>query len=373
MKRSSKQKALEVQATKVSKSEDALIVDAPSRRRKQSAKVISTKAVKPTRDAQDEIFADVDLDEENSHPSDGDEWEEAMTDAEDLWAEDLEVDGDETEVDGAIANGDYFEDEFVLNDEEDFAEYFFADGSSPTETVRLMLERGFVSALAVQEPTDFLARLGKNLHHVTKKLQQSQLQQNSQGRPRAKRNGHHSNLRQQILTQPLQNELRHLGLLVQRYQKRGLLESDVLEDAIALLDIGHSSYMSTVLAGLGARVATQPSITSLGKNWSLEQRSQLLNAARKAVNLLTQENSLFVLPGLASHLGQRFSQANHDSSDWPRIFYNTARKVASSPYLQQRLMDFEPVNHPQPLEINARESPLKVRINAPLEIVFRQS
>lgn len=378
MKRSAKPKALDVPATSVSARSEAGKRKASSSRRKQSAKATPTE-VAPPLTAADPVAASFEA--TLDHPLLMDEWEDPMTDEEDLWDDNFEAAWEDDDIEAAIADDDDGEDAFdlaeewedELEDEDDLVAELATD-AAPSAIARLLLERGLVKALAAPESTDFMARLSKTLQQAAAQLPSlSRVPVTAHSRPRAKRNGHHPDLRRQVLAQPLQQRLRQLAVLTQRYQKRSLSEFDLLEDAIALLDDSDRAALTTVLAGLAARIASQPVVKPGSKSWGAGPRSHLLTAAQKAVNLLAQADSLEALPGLAATVGQRLSQTASPPATWPTTFYHTARKVAASPRLQQRLSAFEPSpGGTSSLLINAHEMPVKVRVNAPLEIVFRQ-
>lgn len=372
MKRSSQQPALDVPATTVPPTGGSQERPAPSTRsRKSAAKATTAQAAAPF----EEEFADA-FEETDEAAAINDEWEDDMADEADLWGDDFdEAWEDDADIDGAIAYGDYFEDEFELDDDDDDDEgddddlTFFEEDTSVAASLRRSLERGMLRALAAPAAADFFERTLQALHQTSQKLAAAPTPR-SRRRVSAQRNGHRGNSPQQSRPQSPHNSLLQLMRLIQRYHKRGLSEFDVLDDAIALFAAADDRTLMPVWAGLAARIATQSGEAS-GKSWSAEGRSALFNAAQKATAGLRQADALAVLPGLAATVGERFSQTAAAPSALPQLLYKTARQAAASPRLQQKLAAFEPTSS-HSLLINANEMPLKVRVNAPLEIVFRQ-
>jgi hypothetical protein len=298
-----------------------------------------------------------------------DNWEDDMSDEDDIWADALE---DEWEEDNATISKEYLEDEFELDLEDDPEFALFSEEASQGPTVPEILQRGMVKALAARSSTEFLEQVLQTLNQATAALRPPQAarkppRNGAKGKP----NGHHPDLKRQVLSQPLRSRLRELTFLTQRYAKRGLSEIDLLEDAIDLLSEIDGKALSPVLAGLAARLAVKPRLEQSDQRLHPALRQKLLRAAERSVSLLSRQGALEALPGLAAMVGQHAIRRQRPLAALPADFYQAATRVAASHQLQQRLSSFQP-EETTSLSINPAELPMKLCVNGALEILLRR-
>lgn len=367
MKRSSQPKALDVPAETVSPNNpdvDVEVLPKPTRPRTKAA----MKDESAFGDSYDEEVDDAfDEDADGSAMIDDleDELDDTLFDQEEFWTEELD---DHWEEDAISPTEHYYDEEFDLDEEDELEVARSLGDAAPQSRLQSVLERGVEKALAASNSREFLTRLLQVLNQATALLR---TKEPVRSRSRNRRNGHHPNLQQQVLSQSLASRLRELTLLTRCYGKRGLSEFDLLEDAIPLLNEPDGKTLTPILAGLATRISLLPRLEGTERCLKPPLVSQLLRAAQKSIALLTRADSIQALPGLALTLGQRTQKAGYSLQSLPSEFYQTARKVAHSPRLQQRLSQIKP-EQPASVLVNGDEMPLKLRVNAPIEIVFRQ-
>lgn len=368
MTRSSRRKALDVSAETISAADRNINVNAVSTPTKQSLKPAMSDEAAFSDPFDPELNFEFDEEEESSTLAD--ELADDGSDEADIWAEALE---DKWQEDDPTASMHYFEEEFELHGEDDPEFALFPGEVSQGPTVPEILKQGMVKALAAHSSPEFWQQVVQTLNQATATLRPPQpARKPPRNGAKSKPNGHHPDLKQQALSQPLRSRLRELTFLAQRYAKRGLSEIDLLEDALALLSEIDGKVLSPVLAGLAARLAVKPKLEQSDQRLHPAMRQELLSAANRSVSLLSQHGALEALPGLAAMVGQHTIRRQRPLDALPTDFYQAATRVAANPNLQQRLAHFT-LEEPASFAIDQHQMPMTLRINGPIEIHIQRS
>ncbi|NJM97355.1 MAG: hypothetical protein HC800_09410 [Phormidesmis sp. RL_2_1] len=164
-----------------------------------------------------------------------------------------------------------------------------------------------------------------------------------------------------------------------RYAACGLSEQTLLADAIELyIPLDGQAFeprLLPVLTGLAARNILKPHLKNGLLNPPLIK--QLFSATGEAVKLLAIRGQLKALPGLIARLNQQLLrqpiQNRHGLSQLPQQLDQATLRVTQNPQLYQHLCRLSETITAEKSPPSANpDSPQRLRIHGPVEILFRR-